>query len=79
MDHKKPQRRIKTICKKLEIEERSFHALRHSYATRLFEVEVPVKAVQTLLGHSDIATTLDIYTHVMLDKKIEYMDKLKNI
>ena len=79
LDHKKPQRRIKTICKKLEIEERSFHALRHSYATRLFEVEVPVKAVQTLLGHSDIATTLDIYTHVMLDKKIEYMDKLKNI
>ncbi|MFK4784541.1 tyrosine-type recombinase/integrase [Fusobacterium sp. MFO224] len=79
LDHKRPQRRIKTICKRLNIEERSFHALRHSYATRLFELDVPVKTVQVLLGHSDIATTLDIYTHVMLDKKMEYIDKLNKI
>ncbi|MGL4608005.1 MAG: tyrosine-type recombinase/integrase [Eubacteriaceae bacterium] len=42
--------------------------LRHTYATRLFELNVPVKTVQVLLGHSDINLTLNTYTHV-LEKK----------
>jgi len=43
-----------------------FHALRHSYATRLFEAGVPPKTVQALMGHYDISITMDIYTHVMV-------------
>jgi len=39
------------------------HTLRHSYATRLFEAEVDVRAVQILLGHANIGTTT-IYTHL---------------
>lgn len=47
------------------IKPRKFHDLRHTYATRLFELgEVP-KTVQQLLGHSDISLTLDTYTHVL--------------
>ncbi len=44
---------------------RNFHSLRHTYATRLFENNVPIKTIQALLGHKDIATTMNIYTHVM--------------
>lgn len=64
IDRKKPQRRIKTICEKLDIPYKPFHSIRHSYCTRLFESGVSPKAAQILMGHTDISTTMNIYTHV---------------
>ena len=43
----------------------------HYLQTRLFEKGVPPKTVQTLLGHADIDTTMNIYTHVMKDQKVQ--------
>ena len=79
IEPKRPQRRITALCKKLNIPHRSFHSIRHSYATRLFELDVPIKTVQVLMGHGDISTTMDIYTHVMKEKKLEVLDKLNNL
>lgn len=76
---KRPPRKIKKLCKVLEIPHRSFHSIRHTYATRLFEMDVPIKTVQALLGHSDIQTTMNIYTHVMKEKKLEIVDKLDEL
>ncbi len=42
-------------------------------------MDIPIKTVQVLLGHGDIATTMDIYTHVMKEKKLEVLDKLNNL
>jgi integrase len=44
-----------------------FHDGRHSFATLMLELGESPKTVQTMLGHSKIATTLDIYSHVSLD------------
>ena len=79
IERKRPQRRMTALCKKLNLEHRSFHSIRHSYATRLFELDIPIKTVQSLMGHSDMDTTMNIYTHVMQDKKMEIIDKLNNL
>jgi len=52
------------------------HALRHSYATRLLEVNEHPKIVQELLGHSSISLTLDTYSHVMPERKKAAAKKL---
>ncbi len=56
-----------------------FHDLRHTAATLLIEQGVAIKAVQATLGHSTIATTMDVYSHVtptMQDSVAEAMDRL---
>jgi site-specific recombinase XerD len=40
------------------------HTLRHTFATDLMNKKVPMKVIQTLLGHSSITTTINIYCHV---------------
>ena len=79
IEDKKPGRNLKAILKQLNIEPMKFHALRHTYATRLFEANIPPKTVQTLLGHADIETTMNIYTHVMKETKLEAVEKINNI
>ena len=53
------------------------HSLRHTFANILCEENVNVKVVQTLMGHSDIETTMNIYTKVHGDFLMrEYMEKV---
>lgn len=79
LDDKKPNRNLKSILGKLGIAPLKFHGLRHTYATRLFEANVPSKTVQVLMGHYDISITMDVYTKVMPEKKLEAIEKLNNI
>jgi integrase len=72
-------RSYERILTKANIEYKKFHALRHTFATRLFERDVPLKTVSILLGHSDISITADIYTHVMPKEKEKSVDKLNDI
>lgn len=38
------------------------HRLRHSFATKAYEGDVPAKSLQHIIGHKQISTTLDMYT-----------------
>ena len=52
------------------------HQLRHAYATMLFENGIAEADAQELLGHAQIATTMDIYTHIREGRKKQIRDKL---
>lgn len=47
----------------------SNHSLRHTFATRLCEANVNVKAMQDILGHADSATTMDVYAEATRELK----------
>lgn len=52
------------------------HWLRHTFATLLYLAGVDVLTARDQLGHSDIKTTLEIYTHLDKIYKRHSMDKL---
>lgn len=72
-------KKFKKILKDNDIPTRKFHDLRHTYATRLFELGEEAKTVQELLGHSNISITLDTYTHVLDSLKGNAISKLNDL
>lgn len=60
----KPQRWDNAICKAYGLRHIKVHGFRHTHASLLFDAGVSMKDVKERLGHSDIATTMNIYTHV---------------
>jgi integrase len=57
----------------------SFHKLRHGHATLLLKENVHPKVVQERLGHSSIAITLDLYSHVVPGIQEEAVGKFDNL
>ena len=52
------------------------HWFRHTFATMCLEKEVSPKAVQYLLGHANIAMTMDLYSHMTEDLAIKEIQKM---
>lgn len=53
----------------------TWHCLRHTFATMLYDADVDVLTAQKLLGHADSKTTLSIYTHLSKEKEKMNIDK----
>lgn len=54
-----------------------FHDLRHSCANLLIASRVPLIEVQQWLGHSSVATTADLYSHLSFETKLSSVETLK--
>lgn len=78
MDAKNLRRSWERALKSAGVEYKKFHALRHTYATRLFENGASILTVSRLLGHGSIKTT-EIYTHVLEGIKAAEVECLNNM
>ena len=72
---------MKNFLKEHNLENITVHGFRHTHCSLLFEAGVSIKEVQERMGHTDIKTTMDIYTHVTekakehtAEKYAAYMD-----
>lgn len=54
------------------------HTMRHTFTTRCVEKGMSPVVLAKILGHSSVRTTLDIYTHISDEQKIEEMKSLEN-
>lgn len=54
------------------------HQLRHQYATILYEAGIDSGVAQSIMGHTDIRTTQNIYTHIRKNKIEDAAEKLEN-
>lgn len=54
----------------------SNHILRHTFCTRLCERDINIKVIQTVMGHSSIKITMDIYAEVSEEKQKQEIDRL---
>jgi len=53
-----------------------FHDLRHSAATLLLSLGIPLPVVSEILGHSTVMTTANIYAHVLHSSRIEAAERM---
>lgn len=79
LERKVLQRHIKKIEESLNLPHVGMHGIRHSYATRLLEMDTPIKTVQALMGHSDLQTTMNIYIHVSEKMKKQAHEKVNQL
>ena len=55
-----------------------FHDLRHSHVTMLIDAKVPIKVISERVGHSNVNTTLNIYSHALREMDQEASDKISD-
>lgn len=66
------------LLRRLGIPKIVFHGLRHTFATRCIESQCDYKTVSAILGHSNVATTLNLYVHPNINQKKRCVDRMSN-
>jgi integrase len=72
-------RQLAPACDAIELPRVSWHSFRHTHATLLHEVGESLKTAQSLLGHSDLETTLGVYTHAIPDSQRRAVERVAEV
>ncbi len=70
---------IYPFCDTLELPRGGWHGFRHTHATLLSDLGESIKTTQALLGHSDLGTTLSVYTHAVPESQRQAVAKLERV
>ena len=72
-------RELAPACDRIGQPRISWHAFRHTHATLLHANGESLKTAQALLGHSDLETTLNVYTHTVSDSQRDAVERVAGV
>jgi integrase len=67
------------VIKRFDVPHLTFHGLRHAFATMGMQAGINPKVVSEALGHSSVAITLDLYSHVLPNMQDELASAVANL
>ena len=70
------ERLFRDHLRRAELPPVRFHDLRHGAATYLLSAGVPMRAVMDILGHTQMSTTSDHYSHVLPEMRRDAREKV---
>lgn len=73
------QNRFKKIIAACGIQDANFHTTRHTFATRCIELGFDVKSLSEILGHANVAITMNRYVHPSMELKRENMNRFSDL
>lgn len=68
--------RYKALLAEAGADEYTFHALRHTFATRCVEQGVDIKSLSEIMGHAGVTITMQRYVHPTMEQKRAQINKL---
>ena len=71
--------KYKRFLKSAGVADHTYHALRHTFATRCIENNVDVKSLSEIMGHASVTITMQRYVHPSMDLKRAQINKLTPI
>jgi integrase len=72
-------RALRPACRELKLPVVGWHSFRHTHAMLLTEVGKSIKTTQAILGHSDLETTLNIYSHPIPESQRRAVERVAEI
>ena len=73
------QNKFKVYLNVADIQNATFHTLRHTFATRCVETGFEIKSLSEILGHSDVKVSLNRYVHSSFELKVDNMERLQAV
>lgn len=71
--------RFNSILKKCGLKQAGFHSTRRTFASRCIERGMDPKTLSEILGHASVATTLDLYVRINIQRKAESLNLLSDL